>query len=596
MVIDDPITTLAVAVALGVAAQWLGAALRLPAIVAMLGAGLAVGPGLGLIDPDATFGDLLSPTIALGVAMLLFDGGLSLRWADIGSTTRRVVVRMLTIGVVVSFVGASIAALALTDLPRGVAVLFGAIMVVTGPTVVIPLLRQARLRPRVGGILRWEGIIIDPVGAVLGVSVLEVLLVQDGTLAGTVAALVSTTVIGCAVGLAAAAILVVVLDRHWIPDNLRGPLSLVAVVGAFALANELSTEAGLYAVTVLGIAVANQRRVPIGPIAELHEHLASVVLAGIFVVLGAGVEADDLTGNLVPAALVLVVLVLLVRPASVLASTIGTPLTHRERAYLAGLAPRGIVAASVSAVFAAELTAHDLPGGEDLAALTFLVVAGTTLVYGPTAAPLARRLRVDVPEPKGVALVGARPWVRTLGATLGDLGVQVLVVAESPAAADAARDAGLLVFAGRLEGDGLAEALEGIGARVAIVGTGAEALEAFGSERILRSLGRANVWRVARDDEHHEDLVHGDAYEGRHAFGATTQDRLDDVLAAGGEMITLVGATVPADGDLPLVLVSGDGVPSVAGERARPASGERLIVLRPAAGTTGGATPRPPSR
>lgn len=579
--IHDPVAVVAVAVALGVGAQWIASRLRLPSIVLMLGAGLAVGPGLGVIDPDETFGDLLTPMVALGVGLLLFEGGLGLRWAAIGSTTRRVVVRLLTIGVVTSLVLASVAALLVTDLPRGVAVLFGSIMVVTGPTVVIPLLRQAQLRPRVAGILRWEGIMVDPVGAVLGVTILEVLLLDDRSFAVAALVVARTTVVGCFVGAAVAAGLVLVLDRHWAPDNLRGPLSLVAVVGAFALANELGSEAGLYAVTVAGVAVANQRHVAVGPILELHEHLASIVLAGIFVVLAAQMDADTLTGNLLDAVLVLVLLVLVVRPAAVLASTLGTSLTRRERAYLAALAPRGIVAASVSAVFGAELVRHDVPGGEDLAAITFLVVVGTTVVYGPLSRPLARRLRVDTPEPAAVVLVGARRWARELGAVLGDVGVPVLVVAESEELAEAARATGLLVYAGRLEGDDLLVALDGIGARLAVVGSGAEALDTVSVDRIVRHLGRANVWRVARDEEHDRDLREGEAYEGRHAYAEVTQEHLDTALTDGGVIRALPPGTDATEAQMPLVRVDGGHRPEVAVSRAARGPDDRLVVLSP---------------
>ena len=579
--IHDPVAVLAAAVALGIGAQWVAGRLRLPSIVLMLAVGLLVGPGLGLIDPAETFGDeLLSPVIALGVGLLLFEGGLGLHWAEIGSTTRRVVLRLLSVGVLTTLVLTSIAALALTDLPRGVAILFGAIMVVTGPTVVIPLLRQARLRPRLGRILRWEGIIVDPVGAVLGVSVLEVLLVEDGSLGEAIVAVARTTVVGCAVGALVAVALLVALGRHWVPDHLRGPLSLVAAIGAYALANELGTDAGLYAATVAGVVLANQRRVAIEPIVELHEDLATIILATIFVILGAGVQAETLTSNLVPAALLLVVLVVVVRPVAVLVSTAGTPLTRKERIYLASLAPRGIVAASVSAVFGFELTEAGLPGGEDLAAITFLVVAGTTVVYGPLARPLAHRLQVDTPEPTGVVLVGARPWARRLGAALADIGVPVLIVAESEELADEARGAGLLVYAGRLEGEDLASALDGVGGRIAVVGSGAEALDAFGIDRVVRHLGRANVWRVARDEEDQRALRDGEAHEGRRAFDQITQEHLDEVLLHhGASVVALDPGVQAAETEMPLVLVTAEGTPKVAFSRETGA-GDRLVVLR----------------
>ena len=579
--IHEPAAVLALAFGLGIGAQWLGTRLRLPSIVLMLAAGLLVGPALGLIDPSDTFEDeLLSSMIALGVGLLLFEGGLSLRWAEIGSTTRRVVVRLLTLGVLVTLALGATAAALLTDLPRGVAVLFGSIMVVTGPTVVIPLLRQARLRPRVGRILRWEGIIIDPVGAVLGVSVLEVLLLDDGTIGEAVVAVGSITVVGCVVGAVVAAGLVVVLDRHWISDHLRGPLSLVAALVAYAIANELGTDAGLYAATVAGVVLANQRRVAIEPIVELHEHLAALILAGIFVILGARVEASTLTDNLVPAALLLAVLVLVVRPLAVLVSTAGTSLTGKERTYLAALAPRGIVAVSVSAVFGFELTEAGLPGGEDLAALTFLVVAGTTIVYGPLARPLARRLQVDVPEPTGVVLIGARRWARALGTALTDLGVPVLVVAETDELADEAREAGLLVYAGRLEGDDLASALDGVGGRLAVVGSGAEALDAFGVSRVTRHLGRANVWRIARDDED-QRAQEGEAHEGRRAFRDLTQEHLDQLLADhGAGVVALDPGQAASESQMPLIAVRADGVPGMATSREPTRNDDRLVVLQ----------------
>lgn len=579
--IDDPVTALAFVLAVGIGAQWVAARVRLPAIVLMLGSGLLVGPVLHVVDPTETFGPPLTPMIGLGVGILLFEGGLSLRWASIGTTTRRVVLRLLSVGALVSFVLATTAAVLVTPLPTGVAVLFGAIMVVTGPTVVIPLLRQARLRPRVARILRWEGIIVDPVGAVLGVCVMEVLLLRGGSVGEVAFALVKITVLGSLVGGVVAVALIVALDRHWVPDHLRGALSLVAAIGAFAVANELGSDAGLYAVTVAGIVVANQRRVPIQPIVELHEHLASLVLAVLFVVLAARVEADTLAANVGPALALLALLVLVVRPAAAFLSTLGTSLTGSERLYLACLAPRGIVAASVSAVFGLSLTAHDIPGGDDLAAITFLVVCGTVLVYGPLARPIARRLHVDTPDPTGVVLVGAGRWARELGGALADLSVPVLLLAEDEARADDARHDGLLVFAGRLEGDELPEALEGIGARLAIVGSGAEALDAIAVERVVGVLGRAEVWRVARDDGHTRTLRDGGAFEGRHAFSPLTQEHLDALLVDGAQVATLAPGARASHRERPMMAVDAGGVPRlVLGDDDQPGPDDRLLVVR----------------
>lgn len=581
-VIDDPVSALALVLAVGIGAQWLAGRIGLPAIVLMLGSGLMVGPVLGLLDPDEVFGPVLTPLIGVGVGVLLFEGGLTLRWDQIGNTTRKVVIRMLTIGVVVSFAGATTVTLLATDLPRGVAVLFGSLMVVTGPTVVIPLLATARLRPRVGGILRWEGIIVDPVGAVLGVSILEVLLLDEGTPGAAFLALARITVVGCLVGAVIALLLVAVLDRHLVPDHLRGALSLVAAIGSFAIANALYSEAGLYAVTVAGILLANQRRVPIKPMISLYEHLASLILAAIFVVLAARIDPDTLSSNLLPALVVLLGLVLIVRPAAVAASTFGTSLTIAERAYLAGLAPRGIVAASVSAVFGASLAREGVPGGEDLAAITFLVVCGTVLIYGPLAKPLGAKLKVAIPEPTGVLLVGARRWSRQVGNALSDLDVPVMLLAEDDRRATNARSDGLLVFAGNFEGSDLDDAIKGLGARLAIVGSGAEVLDAAVIDRVVEQVGRSHVFRVARDDDHAEALDAGEAREGKRALAPATQERLSELLDEGAMILALPVDQAVTHRDRPILAVSRDGIPRLVNDddEARLSPGDRLVVLR----------------
>lgn len=580
--IDDPVSALALILSVGIGAQWLASRIGIPAIVLMLGSGLLVGPVLGILDPDEIFGPVLTPLIGAGVGVLLFEGGLTLRWDQIGKTTRTVVVRLLTVGVVVSFAGATAITLLATDLPRGVAILFGSLMVVTGPTVVIPLLATARLRPRVGGILRWEGIIVDPVGAVLGVSILEVLLLEDGSVGAAMLALGRITVVGCLVGAVVAGALVFVLDRHLVPDHLRGALSLVAAIGSFAIANGLYSEAGLYSVTVAGILLANQRRVPIKPMISLYEHLAALILAAIFVVLAARVDPDTLSSNLVPALIVLLGLVLIVRPAAVLASTYGTSLTMAERAYLSSLAPRGIVAASVSAVFGASLTREGVPGGEDLAAITFLVVCGTVLIYGPLAKPLGAKLKVAIPEPTGVLLIGARRWARYVGNALSDLGVPVMLMAEDNDRAAAARADGLLVFAGDFEGPDLETAVEALGARLAIVGSGAEVLDAAVIDRVIEKIGRSRVFRVARDDNHAEALSAGEAREGKRALAPATQERLSELLDEGATIRALSVDQALTHRDRPILAVSEKGIPRLVNDddEVRPAEGDRLVVLR----------------
>lgn len=575
--IHDPIAGLAAVVAIGVAGQLVAERLRIPSIIVLLLAGLAVGPGLGWINPDDLYGDLLFPAVSAAVGVLLFEGGLSLRWRELGGV-RVVVLRLLTLGVVVAAVVGTGAAWTAGGLPLGPSVLFGAIMVVTGPTVVVPLLREARLRPRVARVLRWEGIFVDPIGAVMAVVVLEVLVVRNGGPADAIGAIAKTAAVGTIVGLAAAAVLIAAIHRKIVPDHLENAVAFVTVLGTLAAADAVFHEAGLVATTVLGFALASQRRVRIRDIAEFHESIALLLVPLMFILLAARVQSDELSRNLVPALGVLALLVLVSRPLSVWVSTIGSHLPSRERAYIATMAPRGIVAASVSALFGLKLEQQGIAGGADLAALTFLVVAGTVVVYGFAAMPLAKRLRVDVPAPAGFVLVGAPPWAASLGAVLADHGVPVLVVALDDDDAEAAASRGLLTYTGRLQSEDLAEAVTAIGAKLALVVSDREEVAAFATDRLGRLLGKTNVHVVAADahDKEERSAQPGEHW-GQLAFGGRLT--LEDAAA-----LTTTGATCfpsPADATgnaFALVRLGDDGIPKLATGDPSDAGGT-LIVL-----------------
>ncbi|MDZ7677510.1 MAG: cation:proton antiporter [Acidimicrobiales bacterium] len=497
---DDPTAAIATVVLLGVGAQLIATRLRIPAILLLVAAGLAAGPWFGLIDPDELLGDLLFPIVSMGVGLLLFEGGLGLHRSELGSWGG-VLVRLLTVGVAVTGVIAAVAAVTVGGLPLEVAVVFGAIMTVTGPTVIIPLLRQSRLRPRVARVLRWEAIWIDAIGATLAIVMLEVVVVAgDGPvqIAGEV---LLTAGVGTLLGLLGALALAWVLGHRLVPDHIQNPAIIATVLVAFAVANHLREEAGLFAATVLGIALANQRRAPVRHVLAFQESLGVLLIGGIFIVLGARVEAADLRDNLVPGLLVLVVLVAVARPVAVWVSTWRSSLSRSERLYLAGVAPRGIVAAAVSALFALRLQDAGVDGASDLTALTFVVVAGSVVVYGLGAVPLSHRLRLSVPEPTGVALVGAPSWAVQLGRCLLSVEVPVLVVTTDESEIREAQQADLLVYNGRLAHRDLADTVEALGVGLALAVSDKEELNAFGAERFVELIGGANVYGLPRSAE-----------------------------------------------------------------------------------------------
>jgi NhaP-type Na+/H+ or K+/H+ antiporter len=416
---------------LGIIAQWMAWRLRLPSILLLLAAGLAIGPGFGILKPDDLFGDLLLPLVSLAVAVILYDGGMNLRFRELRKQQiRGVLVRIVTIAVLISWVLGAAAAHYVIGFRWPVAALIGAILVVTGPTVIGPMLRHLRLRGRVGALLKWEGIVVDPLGAILAVLVFTAVRTSEFH-GGLVAAGVdfgATLLVGIAFGCVAAGILVLALRRFWVPDALHNPVSLMLMFASFVAANAVQDEAGLLAATVMGMALANQKWVSIRHVVEFKETLTVLLIACLFVVLAARLQPQDLRGLGWEAVVFVGLMIFVVRPVSMLTATIGTSLSWPERIFLASMAPRGIVAAAVTSVLALELVTEGYPRGAELVPITFLTVLVTVLVYGLSAGPLAHRLGLVQVNPQGIVFVGAHGWARGIAQTLANNGVAVLLI------------------------------------------------------------------------------------------------------------------------------------------------------------------------
>jgi len=452
---------LATIVILGIAAQWLSWRLRLPAILLLLIVGFVAGPVTGFIDPDALLGDLLFPIVSLSVAVILFEGGLSLDVAELRDIGR-VIGRLMTAGVVVTWGLTTLFAVTLLNLDLGLALLFGAVLVVTGPTVIIPLLRHIRPAARVGSAVKWEGIVNDPVGAILGVLVFEAIIVggMEAGLNVVVPGMIQAAVVGTLAGLGGAGVVVLLLDRHWIPDYLENSVTLGLVFLSFAMANVAQEEAGLLAVTVMGSALASQSRVSVNRIVEFKEDLRVLLIATLFIILAARLPLRDPDYYSAGSLLFLAALVFVVRPAAVAVATWGSKFTWRERVFIAAMAPRGIVAAAVVSVFAIELTDAGRTDAARLIPLVFLVIVGTVGVYGIVTPLLARALKVAKPDARGMLLIGAAPWVRDLAQLLADSGVPVLLADSNWGNVSAARKAGLPAFYGNVLTEGALDEIE----------------------------------------------------------------------------------------------------------------------------------------
>jgi NhaP-type Na+/H+ or K+/H+ antiporter len=531
---------------LGIAMQWFAWRLRLPAILMLLGAGLLLGPGSQVLvrfgvlhepwlEPDKLFGNLLLPAVSLAVALILFEGGLTLNLRE-HKASSGVIWSLVTLGAAATFCVAALAAFALLGLNWRLSVLLGAILVVTGPTVIGPLLRHVRPSGKVGSILKWEGIIIDPIGAMMAIVVFEALISRQ-LAALPMLRLVSTIVlVGSACGAAAAGVIVLLFKRHWVPDFLHNSFVLVMVLLAFAGSNFLQPESGLFATTLMGLVLANQRRVNVNHVMEFKESVTILLISALFIVLGARLTLHQLAsvpwGGMM---LFLLALILIARPLTVLISTLFSSLTWPERKFLAVLAPRGIVAAAVASVFALRLDHEHFEQADMLVPITFATIIGTVTFYGLTAATFARKLGLAHVGSHGFLIAGAGKVERTLAAALQAEGQPLLMVDTNRENIAAARMQGVQVLLGSVLSRFVMDEtqLMPVGRFLAL--TSNDEVNALATMRYQRLFSRSEVYQLAPipRTSARQETVAGDL-QGRVLFGATiTYGTLEHQLDAG---------------------------------------------------------------
>jgi NhaP-type Na+/H+ or K+/H+ antiporter len=434
---------------LAIACQWLAWWIKLPAILFLLLAGVVAGPVLGWLRPEALFGDLLFPMVSLSVAVILFEGSLTLRLREIVGL-EQVVRRLVTTGILVTWTVTTLATRWLLGFDWSLCLLFGAVTVVTGPTVIVPMLRTVRPTVRVANALRWEGIVIDPIGALLAVLVFEFIISgQVSTAFGhTLLTFGKVLAAGLILGVAGGYALGIALRRHWLPEFLHNVATLTLVFGVFAAANSAQTESGLLAVTVMGLWLGNMRGVPVDDILDFKESLSVLLISGLFIILAARIDFADLQQLGWPALGVFLAIQFLARPLKVLVATWGSSLNWRERTLLAWIAPRGIVAAAVIALFAVRLRQQGYTDAPLLVPLTFMVIIGTVVLQSATARLIAVWLKVAEPEPKGFLIIGASPLAQAVARALEDKGFRTLLTDTNWDHIRAARMAGLSTYYG----------------------------------------------------------------------------------------------------------------------------------------------------
>lgn len=490
-----PAVQFALIAVLGLFCQWTAWRLKLPAILFLLIVGIVFGPGLNIIDPDRLLADLLFPIVSLSVALILFEGSLTLNYREIrGQST--IVQRLTTFGMLITWLLITLATRYWMDVSWQLAFLFGAITVVSGPTVVMPLLKTVRPKKKLANILRWEGILIDPIGALMAVLCYEFILTASTQEAfnNVVIAFLRIVLFGGLLGFITAIWLGNIIRNHWLPDYLHNLATVSLVAGVFAGANVIEHESGLYAVTIMGVTLANMQRVAIEEILSFKEHLTILLISGVFILLAARLEPWQVYYLGLPAIGLFLTIQLLVRPAMVFITTFRSELNWREKVLLSWIYPRGIVAAAVAALFSLQLEQTGLPGSELLVPLTFAIIIGTVILQSLTAKPLAQFLNVAEKKPTGVLFVGANRVSREMAKSIQSLGFDVMLADSNWEYIKQARMEGLPTFYGNPTSEYAELHLDLTSIGKLVASSPMKDLNALASSKYRSELGRNNLF------------------------------------------------------------------------------------------------------
>jgi len=568
-------------VVLGVGAQWVGRRVGIPSLLLLLPAGLLAG-ALGLVDPYKMFGDLLFPAVTLLVSLLLFQSAIKLRVTDLPGDARKPVFRLTTVGLAITFVGGSLAVMWLFGVGADVAFLVGAILVVSGPTVVNPLLDVVRPRKPSGEILNWEGTALDPIGATLGVVMLNLLMASGRGGTHPVLQMLGRLGLGIVVGCVAAALLVFFMSRFLVTDSMEAAVALLFAVAAFAVADVILSEAGLFATTALGFVLANQRKVSTYRVEGFGKTIEVLIIGSLFIVLGALVKLDRLWEFAVPSLLLIAVLVLVVRPLASATSLVGTGLATRDRAFIGWLDPRGIVAAATAAQFSVTLSGGSFDSSF-IAPAVFWVIIGTGVVYGLTATPVARLLGVREPPHRGVALIGDAPWLEDIARCLRSVGVSVLLMSIAPREDREAGKTGVQVLSVFDSPDQLYEAFDEASVSQIIMAAPPSLVTLLFGNSAVESLGRRGVLILPQTEEDVRHHLLPEFWSAQPFAPGITLVDIEERLAAGATFEFIDGALEA--GMLPVAAVAPEGTVNLyPGGKRGPGSEDKVIALVGAAG------------
>src|SRR6056297_293202 len=494
-----PVLSFALVGALGVGAQWAAWRLRMPAIVLMLLAGLLIGPVLGVFDPSRDIGPLMGPMISIAVAIILFEGGLTLNLHSLRGAAEGVK-RLVVLGAPLGWLFSTLALHYVAGLGWASSAVFGGIMIVTGPTVIAPLLRQARLNRRPAQLLQWEAIVNDPIGALAAVLAFEVVLVLNTAETMGVAAwdITRGIVLASGLGVAGGWIIAESFRRAWVPEFMKVPVLFALLLGVFALSDSVLHESGLLAVTVMGIWIANADLPSYTELRRFKEHATILLVLGVFILLAANMKFETLPMLDWRAAAFVAAVVLLVRPLTVLISLLGTALPIRERLLVGFTGPRGVVLVAVAGLFAERLVASGIEDAALLTPLAFALVAATVVLHGFSLRPMARALGLAGAAIPGVIFVGGSRFAAAFAESLRDLEVPVLIADANRARLRSAREAGLPVFFGDILSEAAEHGVEIMSYGQVLAVSDNDAYNTLVATDLAPEFGRESVFQIKR--------------------------------------------------------------------------------------------------
>jgi NhaP-type Na+/H+ or K+/H+ antiporter len=565
---------------LAVGSQVLASRLRVPALIILLPAGFIAGAMTTDVNPQRLLGAAFQPLVSLSVAVILYDAGLSLDLRRLHGHTRRIVTRLIVVGVPITMAFAAAFAALLLGMSERAALMTGVILVVSGPTVVGPLLNFVRPTERLQRVLIWEGSLIDPVGGILGAVVFHAVLASTrrgpGYQLGQFLIGISTGVVGGVIG---TAVLWFLLRKLRLGEVLGTTSQLASVVSVAAACDIIRDDAGLIAAVIMGLAVANMRGFDMPARRPFFETLVQLIIGVLFIAISATVTPASLRHLILPTLGLVAVLVLVTRPLVAKLATLGTDMPKGERRFTGWMAPRGIVAAASASTFSAGLVSHGIGGAAKILPVTFLVIVATVTLYGLTASPVARRLGVTRPDRTRPLLVGGEAWVIDLACGLRTAGLDVLMWAGFEEQRERIRQAGLELAPGELlaAATGRGAQLEGINAVLLL--TTEDDFNALASAVLAGSV-EGPVYRLGPRLPSHGVVA---PYTGGQILFRAGLTRYDvGRRYAGGARIT----SRPADGEIPagtdlLFLVRADGklMPVTTASTPELQSGDTMILL-----------------